>query len=132
MNLYKICFLQDHPKDIFFENYSSIAMLFIFDKMWRNLRGLLLILPFIPQVIPWISSSKDVTSKSQKEIFVLVLFFFCWSIKKLIYWSYILIKRFVVFFAKYCKNVNEYEKLESSLTYTRDKKKSLFLKWYHL
>lgn len=52
MNLYKICFLQDHPKDIFFENYSSIAMLFTSDKMWRNLRGLLLILPFIPQVIP--------------------------------------------------------------------------------
>lgn len=50
-------------------------MLFVFDKMWRNLRGLLLILPFIPQVIPWISNSKDVTSKSQKEIFVLVLFF---------------------------------------------------------
>lgn len=40
MNLYKICFLQDHPKDIFFENYSSIAMLIIFNKMWRNLRGL--------------------------------------------------------------------------------------------
>ena len=76
MNLYKICFLQDHPKDIFFENYSSIAMLFISDKMWRNLRGLLLILPFIPQVIPWISSSKDVTSESQKEIFVLVFFCF--------------------------------------------------------